>query len=143
MIAGAADAGVTPDLLWGFLPKPVAVALAIALALTYVATEITGKLKGPINWWIGHRSKKAEQRAVGWRTRDDKVADLAGENEWLKGRVASLGEEVRIVHTMLDAYLRVVRAHTDWDNDWVPLARAAGIDVPDPPSLYLDLEPPS
>lgn len=164
MIA-AADAGVSPDLLWGFLPKPVAVALAVVLAITYVITEVTGKLNGPLSKLLARRAEKRAEQATGWRERDRRVEELERALATLReGRdtrvteleqalayrdnryklvmeeVESLRAEVRMVHRLSDHQRRAIRAHTDWDNTWVPQARRAGMDIPDPPDLYVYLD---
>lgn len=142
----AADAGISPDLLWGFLPKPVAVALAVVLAITYVITEVTGKLNGPLSKLLARRAEKRQEQAVGWRERDRRVDELKQAMEYQKGRYALVMEEVkalraelRMVHKLSDHQRRAIRAHTDWDNTWVPQARRAGMDIPDPPDLYVYL----
>lgn len=146
MIRGAADPGVTPDLLWGFLPKPVAVALAVVLAITYVITEVTGKLNGPLSKLLARRTEKREQQVPGWRERDRRVEELTQTLELVNGQVAYLtervhaqGRELNICHRTLDAQYRAIRTHIGWDNTWVPRARRAGIDIPDPPDLYVYL----
>ncbi len=148
MIPGAADAGVTPDLLWGFLPKPVAVALAVILAITYVITEVTGKLNGPLSKLLARRTEKRQEQTTGWRERDRRVEELTETVDILKGQISYLREQVTsqrdelvMVHRLSDAQARAIRRHLDWDRRWIGVARDAGLDIPDPPpSLYVGVD---
>lgn len=155
--------GVSPDLLWGFLPKPVAVAIAVILAITYAIGEVTGKLNGPVSKLLDRRKERREEQAVGWRERDRRVEELERALETLsnqrdrrveeleeslsiQGRrlatvlnqVASQQDELTMVHKLSDAQARAIRRHLEWDRRWIGVARDAGLDIPDPPpSLYV------
>lgn len=136
--------GQTPDLLWGFLPKPVAVVLAVILAITYVISEVTGKLNGPLGKWLDIRRAKRVKQVVGWRERDRRVEELEqtlalvdDQVQRLTTRVGAQNTEMEILHRTADAQSRAIRRHIAWDNEWVSKARAHDIDIPDPPELYV------
>lgn len=138
---------LSPDLMWGFLPKPVAVALAIVMAVAYVVSEVTGKLNGPLSRLLERRKDRQDRQAVGWRERDRRVDELEKALqiqertlERLEEQIRGQDDELRMVHRLSDHQRRAIRAHTDWDNEWVPRARILGLDIPDPPDLYVYLE---
>ncbi len=139
------------EMLWGFLPKPVAVVLAVILAITYVVSEVTGKLHGPLSKMLERRSERAKEQVVGWRERDRRVVELTETVEILKAQitllrdqVASQQGELHMVHRISDAQARAIRRHLDWDREWTQRARDSGLDIPEPPpTLYVgaDEEP--
>ena len=159
---------MSPDagLVFGLLPKPVAVALAIILALVYVITEVTGKLNGPLSKFLDGRKRKREQQVKGWGERDRQVKVLEAtverleherdqrveelnqtlalvnqQVEYLLGRVQAQSEELVLVHKISDAQARAIRKHLEWDRSWTQKARDAGIEIPDPPpTLYVDTD---
>lgn len=139
--------GGEPSLWLGLIPKPLAVVLAVILALAYVISEVTGKLNGPLSKLLERRKAKQETQTVGWRERDRRVEELEQTVEILKGQIELLRDqasghqdELRMVHRLSDHQRRAIRMHTDWDNEWVPRARLLGLDIPDPPDLYVYLE---
>lgn len=137
---------MTPELLWGFLPKPIAVVLAVILAIAYVISEVAGKFNGPLSKLLARRDARRQERSAGWQERDRRVEELEQAREYQDERYAlvmdevkALREELRWLHKLSDHQRRAIRAHTDWDNEWVPKARRAGMDIPDPPDLYVYL----
>lgn len=145
----AADpATMPPEMLWGFLPKPIAVVLAVILAIAYVISEVTGKLNGPLSKLLERRNQRQEQREVGWRARDRRVDELERAFAIQERTLARLekqldaaDDELTILHRHSDAQNRAIRRHIEWDRLWSQKARDAGIDVPDPPpSLWVELE---
>ncbi len=152
------------DVLWGFLPKPIAVVLAVALAIAYVVSEISGKLNGPLSRLLAHREQRRQDRSSGEKDRDRRVEELVAAMATMRAerdrRVEELQEsfkiqgerltavleqvesqrnELRMVHRLSDAQARAIRRHLDWDRRWIGMARDQGLDIPDPPpSLYVD-----
>ncbi len=144
----AAEDAPTQEMLWGFLPKPVAVVLAVILAITYVISEVTGRLHGPLSKFLERRSERTKEQAVGWRERDRRVVELTETVDILKAQITLLRDQVQsqqselhMVHRLSDAQSRAIRRHLDWDREWTQRARDSGMDIPDPPpTLYVGLD---
>lgn len=148
----------TPDtsLLFGLLPKPVAVVFAIILVGGYVISDVAGKLGklGFLSKAIERRKSSRDQQTTGWRERDRRVEELEESLGIVNGqvdifrrqvkdlldRLESQDTELRILHRISDAQYRAIRKHVDWDRKLVVAARDKGIEIDDPPSLYIDIE---
>jgi hypothetical protein len=139
--------------LWGLIPRPLAVLLAVILAIGWVISDLSGKLNGPINRILQAREKKAKEAAAAAAAAaaepDRRVVELEETLGLVDDRVRRLleqlnaqGRELQILHRISDAQARAIRAHTAWDNQWLPRLRAAlpELQIPDPPVLYVDME---
>lgn len=141
--------------LWGLIPRPIAVAVAVFLIISYAWAEISGKLKGPITWLLSRterktatehqeRDRRVEELEKSLKFNDDRIERVLTEAKRLGEQVEAQVEEIRWLHRLNDAQARAIRAHTAWDNSWLPQLREAlpHVNIPDPPDLYVELEEP-
>jgi hypothetical protein len=111
-ILGAGDPMPPSELLWGLLPRPLAVAFAILIAISWVIADVTGKLGklGPIYKSLRKHQAEREAQNSGWRERDAEVVVLRRALEQVKldkdQRVAELKETLGFVNDQVDILKR-------------------------------------
>lgn len=141
-----------PD-LWAILGQrldnPVVFALAVAAGFWLFLSRRLAELQGTFawvgalaRWWNTRQRRHVEVDLETWRVThraeqeraDAKVSRLEADVAWLT-------RELDDMRRRDQARDRQAREHSAWDNAWVDRARAAGLQIPDPPPLYLDLAP--
>lgn len=116
--------------------------LLIVLTFSKKVAEVTGPLGALARLWNTRQVRRVEReralrKAQHERDREEDSAELGQlrtDVEWLRRELGDMRRREQLRDQQ-------ARAHSDWDNEWVPKARAAGIPVSDPPTLYLDLAP--
>lgn len=144
--------GAEPD-YWAFLVErmdnPVIFVIVVAVGLWLFLSKRLAELQGSFawvgtlaRWWTARQRRHIEVDLETWRAthKADREREAA-ELEDLRLDVAYLRRELNDMRRREVQRDRQARAHTAWDNEWVPRAQAAGLDIPEPPPLYLDLAP--
>lgn len=123
--------------------------IAIVLYLIRGALELSGSASKNLTGLTkvlspaGRREQARDRRVVELEETleivDGQVERLLKQVGDLVGQLATQKEHLDIVHKLSDAQARAIRAHTAWDNQWLPRVRAAlpNLDIPDPPDLYV------
>lgn len=141
-----------PD-LWAILGQrldnPIVFVFVVAVGFWLFLSKRLAELQGTFawigalaRWWTSRQRRHVEVDMETWRAthkaeRERETAKI----ERLEADVSWLTGELNDMRKREQARDRQARAHTAWDNEWVPRAQAAGLQIPDPPPLYLDLAP--
>lgn len=129
--------------------NPLVFALIIAAAVYLFVSKRLAEIKGTFawvgalaRWWTARQQRRVQADADLWRVthkvererENAELEQLRADVEWLRGELT----DMRRREAARDGQARL---HTAWDNEWAPRARDAGIAIPEPPPLYLDLAP--
>jgi len=128
------------------LSNPIVFVLVLAAVAYLFVSKRLAQISGPIGalarWWNGRQVARVQRDRELFKAQHD--ADLEhrdAEVQQLREDVAYLRRELIDMRKREQLRDQQARAHTAWDNEWVPKAQAAGIPIPEPPPLYLDLAP--
>jgi hypothetical protein len=131
------------------LDNPIVFTLVLIVVAYSVLSKRLAELSGPFKalgglarWWSGRQVVKVQRQRELWKaTHDSEREREDAELEQLRLDVAYLGRELTDMKRRERLRDAQARKHTAWDNEWVPRAQALGLDIPEPPPLYLDLAP--
>ncbi len=128
------------------LDNPLVFMLVLAVVAYLFVSKRLAELSGPLGaaarWWNGRQGARVQRQRELWKTQHD--ADREKENAemaTLRHDVDYLTRELSDMRARERLRDQQARKHTAWDNEWVPKAQALGLNIPDPPPLYLDLAP--
>lgn len=131
------------------LDNPIVFTIVLLLIGYSVLSKRLAELSGPFKalggaarWWNGRQIKKIQRQREQWKAQHEadreqenaELAQLHADVKWLRRELGDMRQREQL----RDAQ---ARKHSAWDNEWVPKAQARGIDIPEPPPLYLDLAP--
>jgi hypothetical protein len=141
-----------PDLwaaLGAHMDNPIVLGLVLVAGIFLFVSKRLAEIRGTFawigslaRWWNGRQKRRVLADAELWKvTRSTSEERDAIELTQLRLDVDYLRRELDDMRRREQLRDRQARAHTAWDNVWVPKAQAAGIAIPEPPPLYLDLAP--
>lgn len=138
------------DQVWAKLSEHLDNPLVFMLVLAGVAylfiskrlAELSGPLGAAARWWNGRQIARVQRQRELWKAQHDsdrekenaELEELRADVTWLRRELGDMKARERLRDQQ-------ARKHTAWDNEWVPRAQALGLDIPEPPPLYLDLAP--
>ncbi|TFV83171.1 hypothetical protein [Blastococcus sp. CT_GayMR16] len=131
------------------MDNPIVFGLVVAMAFYLFLSKRLAELKGGFawvgalaRWWTRRQERRIERDQALWRARYGAELERdAAELEQLRDDVEWLRRELSDMRRREQLRDNQARKHTTWDNEWVPKAQRAGLDIPEPPPLYLDLAP--
>lgn len=131
------------------LDNPIVFVLVLAVVAYLFVSKRLAELSGPLKalgglarWWNGRQIARVQRQRELWKAQHE--ADREKENVEmtnLRSDVDYLTRELQDMRRREQLRDAQARKHTAWDNEWVPRAQALGLNIPDPPPLYLDLAP--
>jgi hypothetical protein len=131
------------------LDNPIVFVLVLAVVAYLFISKRLAELSGPLKalggmarWWNGRQVARVQRQRELWKATHDSDREREdAELEQLRHDVAYLTRELTDMKRRERLRDQQARKHTAWDNEWVPRAQALGLDIPEPPPLYLDLAP--
>lgn len=128
------------------MDNPLVFMLVLAVVTYLFVSKRLAQISGPIGalarWWNGRQVARVQRQRELWKAQHDRdreqdsaeLQELRDDVRWLRRELGDMKARERLRDQQ-------ARAHTAWDNEWVPRAQALGLDIPEPPPLYLDLAP--
>ena len=128
------------------LDNPIVFMLVLAVVAYLFVSKRLAELSGPLGaaarWWNGRQIARVQRQRELWKAQHDSDREREdAEMAQLRHDVAYLTRELTDMKRRERLRDAQARKHTAWDNEWVPRAQALGLDIPEPPPLYLDLAP--
>lgn len=131
------------------LDNPIVFTIVLILVAYSVLSKRLAELSGPFKalgglarWWNGRQIARVQRQRELWKAQHDSDWEREdAEMAQLRHDVNYLTRELADMRRREQLRDQQARAHTAWDNAWVPRAQALGLDIPEPPPLYLDLAP--